>query len=396
MPPLTPPELVAAITMGVCALPWIACAATSLLGLRSMPDPRAVRDDAAIDPPGVTILLAARDEAARIEQTVRRALAQTRVRARVVAVDDRSTDQTGAILDRLARENDRLTALRVDSLPDGWLGKCHALHLGAQHATSEWLLFIDADTWLEPGAARAGIDLAARTGAGHVCFAPSMASTTIPGRATLLAGMTLMACNAWSVHTRWLPGYMGVGAYNLVRTDAHRSFGGHEPLRMEVLDDVKLGLLANRAGARTRVALAPELVEVEWAGSARGFLKLLQKNAFATQGFSTARTTVLAALGVLLLGAPWVGLLVAIDASRPLVRTAGVAALGAHLATLIPSALIARRFGWGALSIALSPLGYWVALIAGVNSAARTLAAGGVRWRETFYPLKALRRGVVR
>jgi hypothetical protein len=396
MTTFTTPELVGAIALGLAACAWATCVVVSLLGLGSMPDATSPPTDDSVDAPSVSIVLAARDEAARVEQTVRRALAQTNVRAQVIAIDDRSTDGTGAILERLAREDERLAALRVDSLPDGWLGKCHALHVGARCATGEWLLFIDADTWLAPGAARAGIDLALRTNAGHVCFAPSMASTTLPGRATLLAGMALMACNAWSVHARWLPGYMGVGAYNLVRADVYRSFGGHEPLRMEVLDDVKLGLLANRAGARTGVTFAPELVEVEWAGSARGFVRLLEKNAFATQGFSTTRTIVLATLGAALLLSPWVGLLVTMIASHPFVRAAGVAVVVAHLATLLPSALIARRFGWGAQSVVASPLGFWVALLAGVNSAARTLAAGGVRWRETFYPLKALRRGLVR
>jgi hypothetical protein len=397
MTPLTTPELVGAIALGLAACAWATCVVVSLLGLRSMPDATSPPTDDSVDAPSVSIVLAARDEAARVEQTVRRALAQTDVRARVIAIDDRSTDGTGAILERLAREDERLIALRIDSLPEGWLGKCHALHVGARRAThEEWLLFIDADTWLAPGAARAGVDLAKRANAGHVCFAPSMSSTTLPGRATLLAGMALMACNAWSVHSRWLPGYVGVGAYNLVRADIYRSFGGHEPLRMEVLDDVKLGLLANRAGARTGVTFAPELVEVEWAGSARGFVRLLEKNAFATQGFSTTRTIVLATLGAALLLSPWVGLLVTMIASHPFVRAAGVAVVVAHLATLLPSALIARRFGWGAQSVVASPLGFWVALLAGVNSAARTLAAGGVRWRETFYPLKALRRGLVR
>ncbi len=393
MTPLTALELVLAIALGVGAFVWLLCAAAAMLGLGSMPVVREAAQQAPGDAPTVSILLAARDEAARIEQTVRRALAQTDVHAQVIAADDRSTDGTGAILESLAREDDRLTVVRVDALPDGWLGKCHALHLCARRAQSEWMLFIDADTWLEPGAARAGIDLAVRANAGHACLMPSMASTTLPGRATLVAGTVLMACNAWSVHSRWLPGYIGVGAYNLVRADVYRAFGGHEPLRMEVLDDVKLGLLANRAGARTRVGFATDLVEVEWAGSVRGFMRLLEKNAYATQGFSTARTVALALFGVVFLVSPWAGVLVALLASHPLVRTAGVGALLAHLATLIPAVIVARRYGWGASSAALSPLGYWVALLAGVNSAIRTLAAGGVRWRETFYPLKSLRRG---
>jgi len=289
-----------------------------------------------------------------------------------------------------------VTALRVDALPERWLGKCHALHVGARHAQSDWLLFIDADTWLAPDAAAIGLALAARTGAGHVCLAPAMATSTLPGRATLLAAMLLYAGRAFTVHTPRLGGYMGVGAFNLVRADVYRSFGGHEPLRMEVVDDVKLGLLANRAGARTATRFAPRHIEVEWAGSARSFVGLLRKNAFASQDYSTPRVALIALTMLWMLLAPLASIAVLLSHAPVGVRAAAVVCVLGYLATLLPGALIARRFGWDALAVALSPLGHWVVLGAGLNSAAHTLRAGGVRWRETFYPLAALRRGVVR
>ena len=97
-----------------------------------------------------SVVIAARDEAARIEATVRHLLAQTGVEMEVIVVDDRSTDGTGEILRRLAAEDGRVRMERVDVLPDGWLGKCHACHRGANAATGEWILFTDADSWLRP------------------------------------------------------------------------------------------------------------------------------------------------------------------------------------------------------------------------------------------------------
>ena len=75
---------------------------------------------------------------------------QRGIEAEFIVVDDRSTDQTGEILRRLAKENPRLQVKRVDVLPDGWLGKCHACHVGASAATGDWILFTDADCWLKP------------------------------------------------------------------------------------------------------------------------------------------------------------------------------------------------------------------------------------------------------
>jgi cellulose synthase/poly-beta-1,6-N-acetylglucosamine synthase-like glycosyltransferase len=97
-----------------------------------------------------SVVIAARDEEARIEQTIRHLLAQRGVEAEIIVVDDRSTDRTGEILQQLAMKDTRILAKRVDVLPDGWLGKCHACHIGASAATGDWILFTDADCWLKP------------------------------------------------------------------------------------------------------------------------------------------------------------------------------------------------------------------------------------------------------
>src|SRR5688572_12867323 len=105
--------------------------------------------DTSIPATRVSIVTAARDEEARIESAVRGFLAQGGVQIEVIVVDDRSVDRTDEIVRRLAREDSRVKSLRVDTLPDNWLGKCHACHLGACAATGDWILFSDADCWLK-------------------------------------------------------------------------------------------------------------------------------------------------------------------------------------------------------------------------------------------------------
>jgi glycosyltransferase involved in cell wall biosynthesis len=87
------------------------------------------------------MVIAARDEAARIEQTIRHLLAQRGVELELIVADDRSTDRTSKILKRLSKENQQVQLERVDVLPDGWLGKCHACHIGANAATADWILY---------------------------------------------------------------------------------------------------------------------------------------------------------------------------------------------------------------------------------------------------------------
>src|SRR4051812_16004339 len=88
-----------------------------------------------LEPVRCSVVIAARDEAERIERTCRRLLAQTGLEIELIVVDDRSTDGTGDRLRRLAQDESRLRVERVESLPEEWLGKCYACHVGASTAS---------------------------------------------------------------------------------------------------------------------------------------------------------------------------------------------------------------------------------------------------------------------
>src|SRR5262245_21651730 len=91
--------------------------------------PRASGSAVRTPPPPLTVVIAARDEGTGIARTVGRLLSQRYDGRQVVAVDDRSQDGTGAILDRVAASpaaEGRLEVVHVAALPEGWLGKCHA------------------------------------------------------------------------------------------------------------------------------------------------------------------------------------------------------------------------------------------------------------------------------
>src|SRR6185295_9044709 len=119
-----------------------------------------------------SVVIAARDEEARIEGTIRHLLTQCGVETEFIVVDDRSTDRTGEILRRLAKEDARLQVKRVDVLPDSWLGKCHACRVGASAATGDWMLFTDADCWLKPDVIARAVRVAERDEADHVTLSP--------------------------------------------------------------------------------------------------------------------------------------------------------------------------------------------------------------------------------
>jgi cellulose synthase/poly-beta-1,6-N-acetylglucosamine synthase-like glycosyltransferase len=335
-----------------------------------------------------SVIVAARDEEARLEGTVRHLLAQRHVALQVIVVNDRSTDATGDILRRLASEDTRVRAIHVEELPDGWLGKSHACHVGAEAATGDWLLFTDADCWLTPDVIARALRVAARDAADHITLTPGVAAETRGAQAWHLAFLGSVA-NWISGVNRDRPGaYLGIGAFNLVRLSAYRACGGYEALRLTIVDDIKLGLLLHRAGQRTRAFLGGPDVECHWGTTVPQMIRIMEKNYFAAVDFRLAPVVAGAIVVTLIFGTSIAGLLMG--------TAAGIAAGLAPLSLAVPAAIFAQRLGWSAGSAAITPLFYPVLFFALVKSTFVTLRQGGVRWRDTFYPLELLRKGNVR
>jgi hypothetical protein len=334
-----------------------------------------------------SVVIAARDEAARIEQTIRHLLTQRSVELEVIVVDDRSSDGTGEILQRLAKEDARLKVKHVQVLPDGWLGKCHACHIGAGLATGDWILFTDADCWLKPDVLARAFAMATMHGADHVAMVSGLATSSLGLKASHLLFLISFA-NWFSGVNRDRPkSFMGFGAFNLVHAEAYRKCGGYQALRLTVVDDIKLGLLLRRAGKKTRAFLGGDDVECHWGTSACGMVKIMEKNYFAALDYRVAvvvagSTFVLLILSTLILGL--------FSATWP-----GIAAALSPFAIVAPAAILARQLNWPLSAAFFVPFMLLMFLYTLLNSTFMTLRRGGIRWRETFYPLKALRAGNV-
>lgn len=369
----------------VLGLAWLLATIHDLLAVRSLSDlpplpPSAPRR-------AVTVVMAVRDDAAHVADAVQRLLAQHHLDLRLVVVDDRSSDGTSTILAGLAAADARLTVVTVHELPPDWLGKSHALHLGAATVTTPWLLFADGDARLSPDALARAIDAAEATGTDHVSLLPTHRQTSFLGQACLLGFQQVVQRRVRAVNATTQRSYVGTGAFNLVRTSAYRAIGGHLPLRLEVVDDVFLGYLLFRAGHRSRVWFAARDLEIDWGGTPRRLLQVVEKNMFAMLRFRTWLAVLLLVLTTLGLGAtfaaPWFG------------GASGWFAIGAYLATAAPALMLARRLQWSPWAAVLVPIARLWLPLALLNSTLVTLRQGGVRWRGTFYPLAQLRRGQV-
>jgi cellulose synthase/poly-beta-1,6-N-acetylglucosamine synthase-like glycosyltransferase len=238
----------------------------------------------------------------------------------------------------LSKEDSRLRVVRIDRLPEGWLGKCHACHVGASAATGDWILFTDADCWLTPDLIQRAVREAERDGADHVTLSSGLDAKTLGLRASHLLFLTGTANWFSNANRDCRKGGVGFGAFNLVGASAYRQCGGYEALRLTVLDDVKLGLLLRRAGKRTRGFIGGGDVDCHWGTSAWSMVKILEKNYFATLDYRTGlvvgMTIIMVFASIILVSGLFSGTL------------AGLAAALSPLSLILPGAILARRLGW--------------------------------------------------
>jgi hypothetical protein len=334
--------------------------------------------------PRLSIVIPARNEATHLADAVQTRLAEGYPQLELVIVDDRSDDDTGAIADRLAVGDPRLAVVHVDALPDGWLGKVHAMQQGLARASGEWVLFSDADIHLAPGTLERVVGWAEREGVDHVAALPSVTAplTLEP----VLAGFFRMLTTLLRLPAIADPRSdvaAGSGAFNLVRRSALDRSPGLEWLKMEIADDFALGVMLKRSGARQAMVVGGRFVTLEFYPSYRVLVRSLERT-----GANVSAPVVIAVIALLV--ALELGWLVGFTGPGPATWLA--------LATYVVAA--ATQFGasrwlgvprWPALlpGVAIIPLGWTL-----VRSALLAWRRGGVVWRDTFYSTAVVRAGM--
>jgi glycosyltransferase involved in cell wall biosynthesis len=336
--------------------------------------------------PRVSIVIPARNEERNLEEALRSVLAQDYPDLEFLVVDDRSTDRTGEILDRMAAADPRLQVVHVTELPPGWLGKNHALHLGSESASGEHLLFTDADVVLEPSAVRRAVGLLVREGLDHVTVSPEVERPSVLFEMFIGAFSFFFALyvKPWKARDPESARHVGIGAFNLVRAAAWRAAGGHRAIALRPDDDLKLGKLLKKNGFRQEFLFGREMVRVEWYASVRELIQGTTKNSFAAVDYRlpvvVASTVAQLALNVW----PFLGLVLTGGPAR-LLNAATVLLVLLLCAVNAPLAGVRRWHGLG------YPVASLLFLFILWRSTLVTLWTGGIDWRGTHYPLAELK-----
>lgn len=363
--------------------------------------------------PRLSVIVPACNEADSIESAMTSLLARDYPDLQIVLVNDRSTDATGEVIDRLAERDSRVRCVHVTELPDGWLGKVHAMHRALEHADGEFLLFTDADVHFRPAALRRAIAYCLAHRLDHLAGMPELWHSKVLVGAMIGASLRQlsMAMRFWAVNDPESSAYMGIGAFNLVRREAFAKTAGLEWLKMEVADDVGLGLMMKRGGGRCRLVNLRGYIGLHWYQTIGQMVHGAEK-AFASVGRCSLWRCVVSCLvllglelgplvALLPLGArdgsgtaaawltlPWLG--PAVIGRAVLVW----AALGAIAAFLVSTAMATRWSRHPFWPATLAPIGIVLLGAAFLRAGIVGFRRGGMVWRGTFYPSDQLVQGM--
>lgn len=368
---------------------WLWLAVGSWRTVRRVPVLAGSNDASPAQWPTLSVIVPACNEAESIGATLKALLAQDYPGLEIIAIDDRSTDATGAAIDAVAAGDSRLRKVRIEHLPEGWLGKVHALSRGVAQSTGKWLLFMDADVQLAPAALRKSIAFCLARNVDHMAAMPDLWGSH--WAVNILVSMFLRtfstSIRAWEVSDPHSRAFAGVGAFNLARRAAYDRTPGFEWLRLEVVDDMALGMMLKDSGARSALVNGRGVLGLYWYrsltevahGSEKAYASVARCSPWRMLGMVAVILAMELAPWVLL--APW-----SIGGLWP-ASAAMFAALGYCI-------LVGHRWaGRPVLPGLLAPVAALLSAAVLLRSGWLGWRRGGIVWRKTLYPSAALRAG---
>jgi glycosyltransferase involved in cell wall biosynthesis len=272
----------------VTAIAWAVLFVEVLLGNLQTKFLRDVSANHASPPAKVSVIIPACNEERNIEEALQSVLNQDYQNLEILVINDRSIDNTGAILKRLAENDSRLRVAQIDTLPAGWLGKNHALYFGAQQAAGEILLFTDADIVLHPETVSKAVSYMTEQKRDHITMAPEvrMPNDLLAIFVAAFGIFFSIYAKPWRARNPRSRRHIGIGAFNMIRAEVYHAVGTHKAIAMRPDDDLKLGKLIKQNGYSQEFLFGKDLLYVEWYASFSELIQGLEKNSFSGMGYS--------------------------------------------------------------------------------------------------------------
>lgn len=354
--------------------------------------------------PLVSVIITAKDEERSIQDTIQYLMNQDYPRMEMIAINDRSMDRTGTKLDDLKVWSDtldnppfKLKVIHITTLPEGWLGKNHALYHGAKHANGSLLLFTDADIHFAPNTISRAVHAMMDNEADHVSLLPKMVSKSflLHSFVQYFLFSLMFVLRPWRANNDQIKsGGLGIGAFQLIRRSAYSRIGTHRALAMYPDDDLQLGNLVKQCGLKQRIFSAWPYLSVEWYPNLTVAVRGLEKNLFAGFGYRIRLVLLASFVQIACFGLPWLFVWtwpIWLVYGHFAILIGGLLASGLMVLTYGLQGTIRPRPGWKEL-LAI-PISCFILVYILLRTTLLAIVRGGVYWRGTYYSLKKLKEG---
>ncbi len=334
----------------------------------------------------ISVVVPARNEESDIGRAMLSILAQEDVDLQVIAVNDHSSDRTGAILESLAAADHRLTVIHDPPLKPGWFGKCNAMEHGVALATGEYLALCDADVVHSPRSLVSALAELHRDDLDFISYIPRLICESFWENVSLAPfGLVALALlGGTRVNDPDSTEAVAAGALILMRREVLRDLGGFVAVRSQMVDDVALARTVKSRGHRVRLRLAPRLLEVRmFKGNHQAFWGPT-KNILAFLGHPWLALPALM-LPVLVYWVPLAALAAGWWHRNPLLLAAGVSTYLVHILMILHARKISR-LRW--TRAAFFPLLVVPLVCCGLRALYYRFARDSVQWRGRTIPLQ--------
>jgi len=244
--------------------------------------------------PKVSIITPVCNEEVHIEQAARSMFKMSYPNIEFIFVNDRSTDGTKEILDKLASSEPRMKLIHNQTLPNNWLGKVNSLNIGVNHASGEWILFTDADVHYQTHALKKAVSYVINK---KLDFLTVLNEIICPSRLTrsLLAYFIhqfLIYENIPKIITSNTSHAVGQGAFILFKKSIYEKSKGLEWLKQEIIEDMAFAFMMKHTGAKMGILSGLDEIQIEWYSSVMHTIKGFEKNLFASLQYSIFYTLI--------------------------------------------------------------------------------------------------------
>ncbi len=237
--------------------------------------------------PMLSVIVAAKDEEENIESCVRSMLDQDYPNYELIVCNDRSDDNTAAIVERIAAEDPRVRLINITHLPEGWCGKNNAMQNGIAAAKGEWICMIDADCQqTSRRTLSTAMQYASDKGSDLLSILPALDMRGFWENVVqpVCSGIMMIWFEPDKVNSPDYPNAYANGAFMLMKRSAYEKIGTHEAVKNQLNEDMHMAARIKQAGLNLRVVRNKGLMKVRMYTSFKQIMRGWSRIFFGTFG----------------------------------------------------------------------------------------------------------------